>query len=92
MDAKAQLLQTKPELVKRTVAGVEVYFAPLSRALFKQCLELDDGDETAVVNSACNQDGSPMFTQDEVGQLPMPVFRELVAACLEANGVNTSKN
>lgn len=92
MTSKEKLLTSKPVLEKRTVAGADVWFKPLTRAMFRKCMEDDNGDEMAVTASTCNEDGSPMFTGDEVGDMDMPVFRELVQACLEASGCKPSGN
>jgi hypothetical protein len=92
MTNKEKLLATKPKLIKETVSDVDVWFKPLSRGMFRQLLEDDNGDEIAVTESACNEDGTAMFTKEEVQALPMPVFRELVTAALRANGVNPKGN
>ena len=92
MTNKEKLLASKPEMVKKTVSGVDVWFKPLTRKMFRGLLEDDNGDEKAVVNSVCNEDGTAMFTSEEVQALSMPVFKELVTSAIQCNGVTPAGN
>jgi len=85
---REMLLASKPKIVETAVEGVAepVRIREMRYGEFRALLEDEQGDGKVIASCLVDENGGPCLTLADVDALPMSIKRELVKACIEANG------